>query len=217
MLKQGFLNDKERPTLYGPEGSGEVSLSDAQKRKMDENEFQHKANEKMHDMMNRGGGGEVAPWYNPNFPKGCQYNSPGCSLSDFETSSHSSELHRSLLSKSSRWQELISSSSTNGLDEIRLPYAGVKDTDLDEIFTAIKYYHNESLKILDLSMNDICDAGAQLIASRLCVLHTAPNLSELKLFGNKIGELGKTSLFQGLKVLRKNLSISIETPDFLKN
>ena len=213
MLNRGFLNDKDRQTLYGPEGSAEVNLTEEQKKKMNENELQHKANAKMHEMMNRGGGGEVAPWYNQNFPKGCQYNSPGCALEDLSQSTHASDVHKTLLSESARWKEVFDS---RGLTEIRLPYCGLKDSDVPTLFECISQFHNETLTLLDLSCNDLMDAGVQSVAVFLSRSGTLPNLKELKIFSNKFSQLGQTILSGGLSVFRKNLKLVIQTPEYLK-
>jgi len=210
MVKRGFLN-ADRPSLY-PEGSGECALTDAQKQKMAENEMQHKANTKMEEMMNRGGGGEVAPWYTPNFPKGCQYNSPGCLLESLAQSDHASETHRKILCESSRWKEAL---TLTGLREIRLTYCGVKDSDLTELCVTIREIH-ETLELLDLSCNDIMDSGAQSLAVALSNPRTAPLLREIRLNDNKIGPLGQAALKAGLGVMRKKLKLVLETPECLK-
>ena len=212
-MQKGFLNDKDRQTLYGPEGSGEVRLTEEQKRRMDENEMQHKANKQMHDMMNRGGGSEVAPWYNSNFPKGCQYNSPGCALEELKQSVHASPVHVKLVCDSQRWKEVV---ECRGLTEVRLPYCSLKDSDLPMLFEKIIENHNDTLRVLDLSCNDLMDAGAQIIAVALSKPGAVPHLEELRIFSNKMGKLGETILLSGLSVFRKKLQVTLQTPEYLK-
>lgn len=208
-MRKGFLKDAD---IYGPEGSTECKLTEEQRQKIEENDYQHKANKKLNKMLNRGGEGELAPWYNSDFPKGCQYNSPGCVMTELMTSTYQSELHRQLLQSSARWKELRGSQD---LDDISLAYCSVNDADIEEIFEHIKLNHNQTLIRLDLSCNDVMDAGIQKLVSSL-VCGCAPNLLELRLFQNKFSDLGNTLLTQGLALFRKNLKIITETPAYLK-
>ena len=208
-MRAGFLNENPT-TLYPSSGSGECSLSDEQKQKQQENERNHIANKSIDEMMNRGGG-DTAPWYTSNFPKGCQYNSPGCDMSEIGKSSHSTGMHRELLTRSDRWLNIIEGPCD--LKEIRLLYSSLKDTDLPELINAIKEKHNLTLEILDLSCNELNDFGAQIIAGALAT-NLAPNLKVLRVFGNKFTKLGKVVL-DGLKLLRKCLLIELEKPVYI--
>merc|ERR1719229_78697 len=88
-LKKGFL-EQNTESLYPPEGSPEGHVSSETHKAHAEN----KLNQDMNKSMNRGAennnGIERPSWYTKEWPKDCQYNAPGCSLHDMETSGYTS-------------------------------------------------------------------------------------------------------------------------------
>merc|ERR1719253_876345 len=100
-LRRGFL-DQASESLYPPEGSPEGVVAPETKKAHAE----HEMNENINDQMNRGAkdnnGLEQPPWYTKEYPKGCQYNAPGCALDPLEASAHSSDLHKQL-TRGDRW------------------------------------------------------------------------------------------------------------------
>ena len=209
-MKTGFL---ESANLY-PQGSSEGSHTSDQQAKMKENEMNYKANQQMHDMMNRGGEGPQAPWYTPNFPKGCQYNSPGCSMDPIRSTSHASAVHQSLVTSSERWKELYERDACT-ISELRFCYTGLKDEDVGKLFEIAGSRHGDSMRLIDLAYNDICDAGAQAIAAKLANKEFMKGLVELRLYANKVGELGHACL-KGLMMIRKGLKVVLEEPEYLR-
>jgi hypothetical protein len=220
-MQKGFLaassNDKSGNSLYPESGSNELSYSKEQLRKMDENQAQFEANKKLNSMLNNGSEeGPQAPWYAPEYPRRCQYNSPGCNFEPLASSApYSSDLHKKLMLESNpRWVEIQSASN---LSKIPLAYAGLKDSDIDELFVFIQSRHSDTVVSLDLSNNDLNDLGLQKISMFLAAPACAPNLEELIVYGNKFSkELGVDFLIErGLKLLRKNLQVVTETPSYL--
>ena len=209
-MQKGFLKEA---SLYGPGGSSECTLTHEQRKRIEENDFQHKSNAKLNQMLNRGGEGEVAPWYTPEFPKGCQYNAPGCSMAGLASSEYSSDLHRQLLHNSSRWQEF---KAAGNLKEVSLAYSSMKDDDIDELIATIRSNHNDTLISLDLSCNNIMDSGLQKLVTAF-VTGCAPKLKELRLFENKFTNLGLVTVTQGLSVFRNDLLVVLDTPSYLKS
>eukprot|EP00927_Polykrikos_kofoidii_P080870 TRINITY_DN77870_c0_g1_i1.p1 TRINITY_DN77870_c0_g1~~TRINITY_DN77870_c0_g1_i1.p1 ORF type:complete len:271 (+),score=60.36 TRINITY_DN77870_c0_g1_i1:216-1028(+) len=207
-LKKGFLNESAE-SLYGPEGSPEGHVSPETHKA----HAQRMMNEDINKGMNRGAsdnnGHERPSWYTKEWPKDCQYNSPGCGLEDFRTSVHKSELHKKMARDNVRWEE----SCAKGAKEMRFSFMNLTDEDLKEILPLLK--GNEDVLELDLSQNDIEDAGVQSLVATLAG-GAAPNLRELKIFCNKFGDLGKTMLTQGLPVFRKKLDIRWEEPEWLR-
>merc|ERR1711988_570244 len=96
-----------------------------------------------------------------------------------------------------------------GQKQIRLSFLQLKDDDIAELAASLK--GNEVIEEIDLSHNDIMDTGVQTLVGALAN-GSAPNLKELRLYENKWGELGRTMLEGGLKVLRKKLVVHLETP-----
>eukprot|EP00931_Biecheleriopsis_adriatica_P102484 TRINITY_DN77449_c0_g1_i1.p1 TRINITY_DN77449_c0_g1~~TRINITY_DN77449_c0_g1_i1.p1 ORF type:complete len:380 (+),score=90.01 TRINITY_DN77449_c0_g1_i1:73-1212(+) len=84
---------------------------------------------------------------------------------------------------------------------------GMHDSDVEALLEGLRRSGSQ-LTALDLSHNDLADAGIQKLvtglASGLC-----PNLAELWLGGNAFGELGAQILSGGLAALRKDLSINL--------
>merc|ERR1719359_2040810 len=109
-LRRGFL-DKASESLYPPEGSPEGVVAPETHKAHTE----HKMNENLNDQMNRGAkdnnGLEAPPWYTKEYPKGCQYNSPGCTLEEMETSTHGSELKKQM-TRGARWEEATATGTT---------------------------------------------------------------------------------------------------------
>jgi len=207
-IKKGFLQESNEP-LYPPEGSPEgVVHPDTHKA-----HAEHKLNDDINKGMNRGAEGnngfERPPWYTKEWPKDCQYNSPGCRLDHLEMSSHKSELHKEMV-RGTRWQEAMAP----GVTAMRISFSQVCDEDLDELVKRLK--GNTDVTELDLTHNHIKDAGVQKLVGALAA-GAAPNLKELRIHSNEFGELGKVMLTQGLPVLRKKLEIAWREPDWLKS
>lgn len=204
-LKKGFLQEASQP-LYPPEGSAEGHVSpDTHKA-----HAEHKMNEDINKGMNRGAkdnnGLERPPWYTKEWPKDCQYNSPGCQLSELETSMHTSTIHKEMV-RGMRWQE----SMAPGVRSMRLAFTQACDEDVFELVEHLK--GNQDVTELDLSHNRIKDAGVQKLVGALAG-GAAPNLRELRIHSNEFGELGKIMLTQGLPVLRKTLDIIWQEPSW---
>lgn len=205
-LAPGFLEKTEKP-LYGPEGSPEgVVSADTHKA-----HAEHKMNEDMNKGMNRGAkdnnGCERPEWYTKEWPKDCQYNAPGCTLQEMDTSSHATPLHQDMVRGSTRWQEALAP----GVKTMRLSFCQCTDEDLAEVLTHLK--ENEDLTELDLSHNKIKDAGIQALVAALAG-GAAPKLKELRVYSNEFGELGQTMLTQGLPVFRKKLEVHWKEPSW---
>merc|ERR1719333_1936070 len=111
-FKKGFLDDAGE-ALY-PEGSPEGEVSEHVKKARLEQETQQKLN----DMQGPKKGAPVPgdnepeapppPWYTPEWPKTCQYNTPGCTLYEMGSSGHPSDMHKEMVRKSERWDKAIS-------------------------------------------------------------------------------------------------------------
>jgi len=204
-LKRGFL-DQASESLYPPEGSPEGVVAPETHKAHTE----HKMNENLNDQMNRGAkennGYEMPPWYTKEYPKGCQYNSPGCALEELETSVHGSELKKEL-TRGTRWAE----ATAPGLAAMRLSFMSICDEDVQDLVKMLK--GNTDVQELDLSHNNIKDAGVQTLVGALAN-GAAPNLKELKLYKNEFGELGHTMLSQGLPVFRKKLQVHAKEPSW---
>lgn len=206
-LEPGFLNKVKDKPLYGPEGSPEGVVSPETHKAHSE----HKVNKEINAGMNRGAvennGFERPPWYTKDWPKDCQYNSPGCRLDDLDRSNHKTELHRSMVRNGPRWQEAMAPGATS----IRLSFSQATDEDLQEVIQHLK--GNEAVTELDLAHNHIKDAGIQALVAALAA-GAAPNLRELRLYSNEFGELGQTMLTQGLPVFRKKLQVQWKEPSW---
>lgn len=205
-LLRGFL-EKAGGTLYGPEGSPEGHVAPETHKAHAE----HKINQEINDGMNRGArdnnGYERPPWYTKDWPKDCQYNSPGCALDELPRTEHKSEVHREMVQSSSRWQEAIAP----GVSSMRLSFISACDDDLTALVQHLK--GNQDVTELDLSHNHIKDAGVQALVAALAA-GAAPNLRELRIYSNEFGELGQTMLTQGLPVFRKKLQVHWKEPSW---
>merc|ERR1719198_898935 len=113
-LKKGFL-DKASEPLYPPEGSPEGVVAPETHKAHTE----HKMNENLNEQMNRGAkdnnGLEAPPWYTKEYPKGCQYNSPGCTIHEMETSVHGNDIKKQM-TRGQRWDEV----TAKGLTAMRM-------------------------------------------------------------------------------------------------
>lgn len=207
-LKKGFLEEKKE-ALYPPAGSPEGVVSpDTHKAHME-----HKYNEDINNGMNRGAkennGIVRPPWYTKEWPKDCQYNSPGCYLDELDTSTHQSAVHREM-ARGSRWEEAFSP----GAKRMSFAFNQVTDEEVAEIAERLK--GNNDVTELDLSHNHIKDVGVQKLVGVLSG-GAAPNLKELRIHSNDFTELGKVMLTQGLRVFRKKLEIQLEEPSWMKD
>jgi hypothetical protein len=204
-LRRGFL-EQAGESLYPPEGSPEGVVAPETHKAHTE----HKMNENLNDQMNRGAkdnnGLEPPPWYTKEYPKGCQYNSPGCTLHDMETSAHGSELKKQMM-RGSRWEE----ATGKGLTAMRLSFMSICDEDILDLVKLLK--GNTDIVELDLAHNNIKDAGVQTLVGALAN-GSAPNLRELRLYSNEFGELGQTMLTKGLPVFRKKLQVHWKEPSW---
>jgi len=207
-LERGFLEKAKEP-LYGPEGSSEGTVAPETHKAHMENDM----NKKMNKEMNRGAednnGHERPPWYTKDWPKDCQYNSPGCALDEMSRSEHKSEHHKSAMRDQQRWE----AAAARGQTTLRLSFFGLTDEDVPEVVALLK--GNEDVKELDLTHNELNDAGVQALVACLAT-GAAPNLKELRIYKNNFGDLGKTMLMQGLTVFRKKLEVKAEEPDWAR-
>ncbi|CAE7555385.1 unnamed protein product [Symbiodinium sp. KB8] len=199
---------KDKP-LYGPEGSAEGKVDPNTHKAHTE----HKLNQDLNAGMNRGAaennGIERPPWYTKEWPKDCQYNSPGCTLDDMETSAHKSDIHKDMVRASARWHDALAP----GVQSMRFSFLQATDEDLAEVIEKLK--GNEDVTELDLSHNHIKDAGIQALVAALSS-GAAPKLRELKVYSNEFGKLGETMLTQGLPIFRKNLQVQWKEPSWAK-
>lgn len=198
-MSKGFL-DKASEPLYPPEGSPEGKVDPNTHKAHTE----HKMNQDMNESMNRGAkdnnGLERPEWYTKEWPKDCQYNSPGCTLHQMDTSGHASDLHKKMVRDNTRWEEAL----RTDVKEMRLSFLQLTDEDLAEVVEKLK--DNKIVEELDLSHNKIKDQGIQKLVAALSA-GAAPNLKELRVYSNEFGELGSTMLTQGLPIFRKKLVI----------
>jgi len=206
-LKKGFLdNISEAEPLYPPEGSSEGVVAPETHKAHNE----HAMNEDLQDQMNRGAkdnnGLEPPEWYTKEYPKGCQYNSPGCTLEPMEKSIHGSELKKQMI-RGTRWEE----NTAKGLARYGLSFMSICDEDVEDLVKLLK--GNEDLLELDISHNSIKDAGVQALVGALAN-GAAPNLKELRLYSNEFGSLGETMLTKGLPVFRKKLTVHWKEPSW---
>ncbi|CAE7797759.1 unnamed protein product [Symbiodinium sp. CCMP2456] len=205
----GYPSSAKDKPLYGPEGSAEGKVDPNTHKAHTE----HKLNQDLNAGMNRGAaennGIERPPWYTKEWPKDCQYNSPGCTLDDMETSAHKSDIHKDMVRASARWHDALAP----GIQSMRFSFLQATDEDLAEVIEKLK--GNEDVTELDLSHNHIKDAGIQALVAALSS-GAAPKLRELKVYSNEFGKLGETMLTQGLPIFRKNLQVQWKEPSWAK-
>merc|ERR1712094_40646 len=68
------------------------------------------------------------------WPKTCQYNTPGCTLYEMGSSGHSSEMHKEMVRKTERWAKAISGTEK----EIRLSFCSMVDEDLEVLLEHVR-------------------------------------------------------------------------------
>lgn len=99
----------------------------------------------------------------------------------------------------------VAARCTEDPEALWLSGLGLRDSDLTALCDGLRR-GGASLTCLDVSYNELADAGLQrlvgALASGLC-----PKLRELWVTGNPFGELGEKILQNGLKALRKDLVI----------
>jgi hypothetical protein len=137
-FKKGFLDDAGE-ALY-PEGSPEGEVSEDVKKARLEQATQ----KQLDDMQAPKKGAPVPgenepeapppPWYTPDWPKTCQYNTPGCTLYEMGSSGHSSEMHKEMVRKTERWAKAISGTER----DIRLSFTSMVDEDLDVLLEHVR-------------------------------------------------------------------------------
>jgi len=205
-LKAGFLDNAKEP-LYPKEGSPEGQVSPDTHKAHQENDM----NKKFQKDMNRGAEGNNGygrpDWYTSDWPKDCQYNSPGCALEEMDSSGHKSELHKGMVRDNARWQEAFTPKATS----VRLSFMQLTDEDVAELVKFLK--GNTDILELDLTYNHIKDTGVQTLVAGLAG-GAAPNLREMRIYRNEYTDLGTTMLTKGLPVLRKKLDIRHEEPEW---
>lgn len=207
-LKKGFLEENKEP-LYPPQGSPEGHVSPDTHKAHTEN----KMNKDLNNSMNRGAednnGIERPSWYTKEWPKDCQYNSPGCHLEELSKSVQQSEVHREM-ARGLRWEEMMAP----GVKRMSFAFNQVTDEEVEVIAERLK--GNEDVIELDLSNNHIKDSGVQKLVGVLSG-GAAPNLKDLRIHSNEFTHLGKVMLTQGLRIFRKKLEIQIEEPSWMKD
>jgi len=206
-LDKGFLEKTKDKPLYGPEGSAEGKVDPNTHKAHTENKMNNDINKGMNRGADDNNGLERPPWYTKEWPKDCQYNSPGCRLEEMDTSGHKTEMHKSMVRDAARWSENLAP----GVKTIRMSFLQATDEDLQEVIQTLK--GNEDVTELDLSHNHIKDTGVQALVAALAA-GSAPNLRELRLYSNDFGELGQTMLTQGLPVFRKKLEVHWKEPSW---
>jgi len=96
--------------------------------------------------------------------------------------------------------------------ELRLSFMTMHDDDL-ALFIE-KKRSSPTITSIDLSFNRISDLGGQNLGACLST-GGFPALQELRVYKNEFTHLGKC-MFQGLKILRKQLEVLTEEPEYLK-
>lgn len=204
-LKRGFL-DQAAESLYPPEGSPEGVVSAETHKAHNEHDMQKDLNAQMNRGATENNGLERPAWYTKEYPKDCQYNSPGCILDELDTSSHGSDLKKQMV-RGMRWEE----ATARGIASMRLSFMSMCDEDIDDLVKLLK--GNTDVTELDLSHNSIKDRGVQTLVGSLAN-GAAPALRELRIYNNEFGELGQTMLTQGLPVFRKKLQLHWKEPSW---
>jgi len=87
-------------------------------------------------------------------------------------------------------------------------FLSLTDEDVEEM---IRILRDKDVETIDLSYNKISDVGVQMLTGAL-TNGGFPNLREIRMHDNEYTELGSTILTQGLKVLRKGLTVHITDP-----
>lgn len=102
----------------------------------------------------------------------------------------------------------ISAQCSEDPEALWLGGVGMRDSDIPALLEALK---KSGLKLtsIDLSRNLIADTGVQKLVTALAG-GACPNLKELWLDGNLFGELGARILTDGLRALRKGLTVHFD-------
>merc|ERR1711998_24358 len=151
-------------------------------------------------------GAPPPPWYTPERPKTCQYNTPGCTLYEMGSSEHSSEMHKEMVRKTERWEKAISGKER----DIRLSFCSMVDEDLEVLLEHVR--NSDVVKEIDISHNNIQDIGVQKIVTVLADAKALPNLESLRIYKNAFTSLGETMVTQGLAVFRPKLKVVCSRP-----
>merc|ERR1719253_1946964 len=130
-------------------------------------------------------------------------------MNRMETSTHSSDLAKDMVRKTERWQKALAGEEK----EVRLAFSSLADEDVETLLKALG--KNERVEAMDLSHNNIQDAGIQTIVTFLATTDNLPHLRELRLYHNNFGALGTTMVMQGLTVFRPQLRVLVEPPEFM--
>jgi hypothetical protein len=209
-FKKGFLEESGE-ALY-PEGSPEGEVSEEVKKARMEQATQ----KKLDDMQGPKKGAPVPgenepeapppPWYTPEWPKTCQYNTPGCTLYYMGSSGNSTDMHKQMVRKSDRWEKAISGTEK----DIRLSFSSMVDEDLDLLLEHVR--NSDVVREIDISHNDIQDIGVQKLVTVLADAKALPNLETLRIYKNCFTSLGETMVTQGLAVFRPKLKVVLEPP-----
>merc|ERR1719199_1316499 len=209
-FKKGFLDDTGE-ALY-PEGSPEGEVSEEVKKARLEQETQKKLDNMQAPKKGAPVPGEnepeapPPPWYTPEWPKTCQYNTPGCTLYEMGSSGHSSEMHKEMVRKTERWEKAISGKEK----EIRLSFTSMVDEDLEVLLEHVR--DSEVVREIDISHNDIQDIGVQKLVTVLADAKALPNLETVRCYKNCFTSLGETMITQGLAVFRPKLKVVLQPP-----
>jgi hypothetical protein len=206
-LKKGFLEQTNEP-LYPPQGSPEGHVSPETHKAHAEHHMSEDLNKGMNRGADNNNGIERPPWYTKEWPKDCQYNSPGCRIEELETSKHQSAAHREM-ARGMRWEEAMAP----GAKRMSFAFNQITDEEIAKIAEHLK--GNRDVTELDLSHNHIKDSGVQKLVGVLSG-GAAPNLRELRIHSNEFSDLGKVMLTKGLPVFRKKLEIYWEEPSWMK-
>merc|ERR550514_1934212 len=94
-----------------------------------------------------------------------------------------------------------------------MSFMQLTDEDVEAVIERLR--GNTAVEQLDISHNKIKDQGIQLLVGALAN-GAAPSLRELRVYSNEFGDLGRTMLAQGLRVLRKGIEIRHEEPSWAR-
>ena len=92
-----------------------------------------------------------------------------------------------------------------GLEELYLGGCGLGDGGVQAVMAALRE-NGSRLKVLDLYMNYIGDAGAKALAESI---PRCPNLQELSLYTNSIGDEGVKALAESISYCPKLITLNI--------
>eukprot|EP00392_Amoebophrya_sp_AT5.2_P006649 g6661.t1 len=175
-IKKGFLNDDNRDSLYGPDGSEQGKVTEKQKQQWAVDDMNREQNKKA------GLGGysssyDKPGWFTTDWPSNCQYNNPDCEVAEMDTTTHESDLHREVVRKSDRWRVSVLENTSN---EVRLSFLGMRDEDLDAMVEELR--DREHIEHIDLTFNHLKDAGIQRLVGSLANKKCLPGLKTLRVY-----------------------------------